>query len=244
MKKIAFLAEEKNRKRQWDASYENKDNFVWYPNEEIIRFISMYLKKKTGIREYKIIKEANVCLDVGCGIGRHVFFLDDYGFEAYGIDLSTIAIEMAHKICLSQGKNRLINHFTVGSATSLPYSDGNFDFVVSCSALDSMDFELACKSVDEIVRVLKLNGLFCFDVIARDVRYSVDNLNIENNDGGAQIIVNERFEHDTIQSYFDDKKINRLLNNRFNIISNRLITTKIKGINLEHSRYFLIAEKV
>ncbi|MDR1340709.1 MAG: class I SAM-dependent methyltransferase [Prevotellaceae bacterium] len=233
---------EENRKQQWDASYSNKDNFVWYPNEEVIRFVSAYLKKKTGIKEYKVIKEANSCLDAGCGIGRHVFFLDDYGFEPYGIDLSTNAIEMAKDICLSQGKKHLINRFTAGSATSLPYSDSRFDFAVSCSVLDSMDFELACKSVREIARVLKPEGLFCFDVIARDARYSGDNVHILN--GGGQIAVNEQFEYDTIQSYFDENKINRLLDNRFNIISNRLITTEVTGANTVHCRYFLVAEKV
>jgi hypothetical protein len=40
---------EENRKQQWDASYDNKDNFVWYPNEEVICFVSTYIKKKTGI---------------------------------------------------------------------------------------------------------------------------------------------------------------------------------------------------
>jgi ubiquinone/menaquinone biosynthesis C-methylase UbiE len=226
---------EENRKQQWDASYDNKDNFVWYPNEEVIRFVSTYIKKKTGIDEYKVIRESNFCLDVGCGIGRHVFFLDEYGIESYGIDLSTAAIEMSKKICLSRGKEHLCSRFTVGSATSLPYTDAYFDFVISCSVLDSMDFGLACKTVDEIARTLKPNGLFCFDVIVRDSRSCKR---------GGQIIVNEHFEHDTIQSYFNENKIDRLLNNKFNIISNRLITTKIIDRNLENSRCFLVAEKV
>jgi ubiquinone/menaquinone biosynthesis C-methylase UbiE len=172
---------EENRKEQWDASYVNRDNFVWYPDSEVIRFVSSYLKKKIGIDEFKVIKKANSCLDVGCGIGRHVFFLDDYGFESYGIDLSTIAIETAKQICISKERKHLIDHFTSGSATLLPYSDNNFDFVVSYSVLDSMDFELACKSVSEIARVLIPGGLFCFDLIACDSRYLPNDVKHMNN---------------------------------------------------------------
>jgi len=34
------------KKENWNNSYKNKDNFVFYPNEEIIRFISKYVSDK------------------------------------------------------------------------------------------------------------------------------------------------------------------------------------------------------
>jgi hypothetical protein len=44
-----------------------------------------------------------------------------------------------------------------------------------------MDFDLACKSVSEIARVLIPNGLFCFDLIAEDCRYSPNEAKLMNN---------------------------------------------------------------
>jgi hypothetical protein len=52
------------------------------------------------------------------------------------------------------------------------------------------------------------------------------------------------FEYDTIQSYFDESKINRLLNAKFKLISNKLITTEIIGTNSFYRRFFLVAEKI
>ena len=34
-----------NQQKVWDKSYELNDNFVFYPNEEIIRFFTKYFKK-------------------------------------------------------------------------------------------------------------------------------------------------------------------------------------------------------
>jgi ubiquinone/menaquinone biosynthesis C-methylase UbiE len=230
---------EREREREWNKSYENKDNFVWYPNEEVVRFVATFLKKKIDVDEFKIVRNAKKCLDVGCGIGRHVFFLDDFEFEPYGIDLSTTAIEMAKKICNTLDKKYLFDHFTVGSAAALPYPDGKFDFVVACSVLDSMDFELARKSVEEIARVIQPNGLFCFDLIAEDERF-----NPSNNPPNKQIIVEEDFEHGTVQSYFDQNKINLLIADHFKLVTNKLISTEIVDANLISRRYFLVAEKL
>jgi hypothetical protein len=36
---------------EWDESYKRGDNYVWYPHEEIIRFISNYVKKGILIDE-------------------------------------------------------------------------------------------------------------------------------------------------------------------------------------------------
>lgn len=32
--------------KEWDDSYRNRDNILFYPYEEIIRFVSKYIKKE------------------------------------------------------------------------------------------------------------------------------------------------------------------------------------------------------
>ena len=80
---------------EWNDSYRNKDNFVFYPHEEVIRFVSKYIKKKTGLEEFQIVSSMERALDLGCGIGRHGIYLDEMNFEVYGIDLSEEAIQIA-----------------------------------------------------------------------------------------------------------------------------------------------------
>lgn len=41
-----------NNRAEWNSSYENRDNFVFYPHEEIIRFVSKYIRKRVGLDEF------------------------------------------------------------------------------------------------------------------------------------------------------------------------------------------------
>ena len=78
--------------------YENsflKDNFNAqrrYPNEELCRFMgrNYFSIEKTKRKAIKI-------LEVGCGSGANLWMISKEGFDAYGIDLSQNAIELAKK---------------------------------------------------------------------------------------------------------------------------------------------------
>ena len=38
-------------KDAWDQSYNNKDNFVFFPHEEVIRFAANFVVKRIGINK-------------------------------------------------------------------------------------------------------------------------------------------------------------------------------------------------
>jgi 2-polyprenyl-3-methyl-5-hydroxy-6-metoxy-1,4-benzoquinol methylase len=123
------------KKTEWDKSYENRDNFVFYPHEEVIRFVSKFIRKKVGLAEFRDVASdiSKACvLNLGCGIGRHVIYCHDMGLEAYGVDLSDVAVEMAREwgkkmACQKQSKGfdraisdtcrGMINSFFMPSAT-------------------------------------------------------------------------------------------------------------------------------
>ncbi len=87
-------------KHNWDESYLNKDNFVFYPHEEVIRFVSKYIRKRVGLEAFHDVVPGVVgsrILDLGCGIGRHVMYCHDMGLQAYGVDLSSVAIQVARE---------------------------------------------------------------------------------------------------------------------------------------------------
>lgn len=225
------------KEKEWNNSYKNRDNFVFYPHEEVIRFVSKYIRKKVGIDEFVKLKDMNRCLDLGCGIGRHVIYLDDMKFEAYGIDLSEEAVKFAKKWCDSLDKCELKDRFTVGSITHMPYKDNFFDFVVSHGVLDSMNFDIAREAILEMYRVMKKDGMIYFDVVS-----GCDYEHYREYDG--EEIVETQHESGTVQSYFNWNKINLLLKDKFKIKEAILVQRESVINQSKNSRYHIIAEKI
>ena len=42
----------RNNKQAWEKSYLRGDNHVFYPHEEVIRFVSKYIRKRVGFNEF------------------------------------------------------------------------------------------------------------------------------------------------------------------------------------------------
>lgn len=100
-------------------------------------------KGKTNFSSIKI-------LDIGCGSGANLVWLRDFG-EAYGIDISKVAIDCAEK--------RKVGNLTLGSAENLPYKDNYFDFAFSVQVFCNIP-ESDLKAWKEVYRVLKPGGYF------------------------------------------------------------------------------------
>lgn len=85
------------------------------------------------------------CLDVGCGTGNLVKVLRGFGIDAYGIEISEHAIEMADKTVRPFLKT--------GDVVKLPYEDDEFDLVLTFDVLEHMERAKIKKSIDETIRV-------------------------------------------------------------------------------------------
>ncbi|QSZ40742.1 methyltransferase domain-containing protein [Sulfurimonas aquatica] len=227
-----------NHISQWNNSYKNKDNFVFYPHEEIIRFISKYIKKRIGFNDFK--KQYNFhhlpkVLDFGCGIGRHVKLINEFKLDAYGFDLSTDAISYAKEIFQQQNLSYLGNKVIQANITNLPYDDNKFDFMLSHGVLDSMPFEIAKIGMSELHRCIQNDGYIYFDLIS--TKDSSFNGNLEKE-------IDEAHELGTIQSYFDLHKINLLLGKLFQIQEITLIEKQDILNNINHARYHVVVKKL
>jgi SAM-dependent methyltransferase len=87
-------------------------------------------------------------LDVGCGSGYFLHRLRDYGAgEAHGIDL------MEDRV--AEGRKRYpALQLQVGSATELPFEDGEFDLVTQFTCLSSiLDDSVRLAAASEMMRV-------------------------------------------------------------------------------------------
>jgi len=98
-------------------------------------------------------------LDVGCGSGYFLHRLHEYGAgECHGIDL------MENRI--AEGRVRYPTlKLRVGSATALPYADGEFDVVTQFTCLSSiLDAEVRLAVAREMRRVAAGGWVLSFDM--------------------------------------------------------------------------------
>ena len=102
-----------------------------------------------GRQGYKL----KAILDVGCGTGRIVKFLNDKGFKAKGCDPSEIAVKLARKI------NKDPRTIIKASATKLPFKPNSFDLVISMSVIEHLTLRQAQGFLKETCRALKEKGL-------------------------------------------------------------------------------------
>jgi len=95
-----------------------------------------------------VLKDLGVqkILDVGCGTGKLVEFLNNTGFNAVGCDNSPWAVKISGQ--------------TKASATHLPFKSYSFDCVTAIGLIEHLSPKEANKFFEETRRVLKPKGYF------------------------------------------------------------------------------------
>lgn len=88
-------------------------------------------------------------LDVGCGPGKMLRVLRDWGWDTYGVDFSAVAVECA------QGKHGL--NVKLGDLKSAAYADDFFDVVMFNHCLEHVFDPM--ETLREAWRILKPGGL-------------------------------------------------------------------------------------
>jgi SAM-dependent methyltransferase len=200
---------------KWNDAYHRGDNFVFYPNEFVIRFTARFLRKQIGLHRHRAVadrfRDPIPVLDLGCGIGRHVVFAHQMGMLASGIELSEVAVELAKTWAREVGGDALAERIVQGDVRRLPWPDGAFDAVISHGVLDSMPAEVAEATLPEVARVLSPGGLFYVDLISGDdSRHAPDF-------AGDEVVAGAH-EEGTIQSYFNFARIDRMFSPWFEFL--------------------------
>ena len=115
----------------------------------------------TIVEMYGLDRTSSV-LDVGCAKG---FFLYDLKqalpeITVAGLDISTYAVENAI--------SDISPFLKVGNATSLPYADDSFDFVMSINTIHNLNREDCAVALQEIERVSRGNSFITVDAYRND----------------------------------------------------------------------------
>ena len=117
----------------------------FYERDLLIPHLAQTIKKL--VIENKLKK----VLDVGCGTGRLVKFLNSKGFVAFGCDSSSNAVRVARKL-----NNKLT--IKLASATILPFKNNSFDLVTAISLIEHLTQNESKEFLKETRRILKPKG--------------------------------------------------------------------------------------
>lgn len=132
--------------KQWGVDYWDGDRghgYGGYRYDGRWRVVAEEMARHYGLKPGMRI------LDVGCGKGYllHEFTQVVPGLEVRGLDISAYGVENA--------KEEVKPFLSVGNATSLPFADGEFDFVFSLATLHNLKINELFQALGEIQRVGK-----------------------------------------------------------------------------------------
>jgi tellurite methyltransferase len=140
---------------------------------------------------------ARAVLDVGSGSGRNLYYFLRNGYNVFGADPDSQAVEAVKKLSALLAPDNPSGNFVVCPAESLPYGDASFDLVI-CSAVlhfakNEQHFEAMLKSM---FRVLRPGGYF-FARLASDIGIEplvkpLGNKRYLLPDGSERFLVNEQ----------------------------------------------------
>ncbi len=226
-------------KKEWEESYSRDENNILYPHAEVVKFLNRFIRKKIDFKNnyHDILKSDHQIkgFDFGCGVARSAILFEEFGIEAYGTDISEIAINKGKENSKLLGYSQLSERLKSIDSNKLPFENNFFDFSVAESCLDSMRFENAKEIIIDISRITK--KYIYFSVIGKEAN--------EKDQKAEDIIIDLAHEKGTIQSYYDEEKINALLSDiECKVIYMRKITEE--GIFDKHidSRYFVVIELI
>lgn len=121
-----------------------KKNQLRYPDERVITFLAA----NYADTEQNTSKKA---LDVGFSSGRHLSLLNDYNFDAYGLDCLPEAVETAVTLFGESVKPRLL----VGDIKDKPYPDNYFDVVLLYGVVFLRPKNLILHDLKQVYQMMK-----------------------------------------------------------------------------------------
>lgn len=150
-----------------------------------------------------------VVLDCGAGGDCPPLSLfQDYGYTTYGVECDVQQIERANKY--AKGKGQELN-IIQGDMRQLDFPNESMNFVYSYNSVFHMTKADVLKSINEMKRVLKPNGLLFVNFLTtKDCRCG-EGITVGNNEfkqkEGNDYIIHSYFEEQETDKFFNDMKL-------------------------------------
>lgn len=103
-------------------------------------------------------------LDLGCGTGKHSIFLAQKEFSVYATDISLTGINIAKEKAELLNLNNI--QFKQHDMRAIPFTNNFFDAVICIWTIYHGTLDGIRKTVNEIWRVLKPNGMVITDFLS------------------------------------------------------------------------------
>jgi ubiquinone/menaquinone biosynthesis C-methylase UbiE len=127
--------------KEYEKTYNLEDSYWWFVGK---RRIAQNL-----IEGFIPLNQREAILDVGCGTGATIRFLNHYG-RAYGIDVSETAL------CFCQ--KRALSRLSRASALRLPFADSSFSLITAFDVLFHEEVVDDLTALREFHRVCRRGG--------------------------------------------------------------------------------------
>ena len=231
----------------WNKAWSSKGVYSWYPDEQVVRFLAANFVKRYGVAG-KELSHRDPCvtlqgLDLGCGNGRHIITMQEMGIDAFGVDLSEVAIASANDWLADK---HYPSNATVGSLTDLSYEDDRFDLGICHGVLDHMLPEIRSASLNEIKRVMKPGALLLLSLISEnDSAYGsgqeLDHMTWAVEDGFERGLPQAFFTIDMVEKHLEHFKIISIVEVKNQSIFGRSLIGTDKHYSCD-ARYYVTAK--
>ena len=217
-------------KEIWDSTWKMGGYDILKPDKNIVDLVKFLKRGK-----YKKI------LDLGCGAGRHMVYLGRQRFFMFGLDISPTALKLTRKWLK---KEKLKNYFLIESdIIKLPFKKEYFDVVISVNVINHNPLNKIEKTVNEIERVLKKNGItFVIVNSIKDRKFGIGR-KIEHNT--YAVPCSEHIPGSAIHHFFNKSDVKKLFS-KFKIIKikEEVKHARVKGKIKNSAHWLVLCQKI
>jgi len=149
-----------------------------------------------------------------CGAGGHrpsIGLFAEYGFDAYGLDISESQIDAAKEFCK---EHDLTVNLSVGDMRNIPFDENYFDHVYEFYSMVHLTKKDILKAIQEMKRVVKKGGHLFFGFASCDT-WPITGEEREKNEfwlfeHSDDEVVHSFFTDDEIKDYLDGLEVLRI----------------------------------
>ncbi len=190
-----------------------------YPYSDVVSLVKNLCPKK------------GKALEVACGTGNNLVFFAENGYDTYGMDLDTDAIEYAKNFLREK---KLKATLDVADMAELPYKSNFFDIVLDRGSIQANRIDVIKKIVAEAARVLKKGGMFV-----------IVNMRTQKDSVAKNYLKEKSFRYYDYIHFTTEKELRGLLKNKFKIEYLELVTRDVSAPKKStYSSYIVVAKKI
>lgn len=214
------MKQELDYKQRFDIMYREGLDRNWF-DEIVPEEVRGYL---TGISAINPAVKTNPMLDLGCGRGQLLSYLEQEGFsQVVGVDVSEVAASSAKQ---HTKRSEVLVADAIGD---LPFKDNTFSLVTELTVLSSLGPRYWPTILGEIHRILVRGGFYISEVFTRDPSYNLS----------QPLITRSAVPRDLDQVYGVTRS------ELFNIFSRQFSIQRCQPVDPEPSdSFFVLAQKL